>query len=562
MAVIDSFKANTTSVDFQWPANVTGIERIMLSAHGDLQRLLSAFFARTITIKTIYSHTSPRTNTASPEEPLTQRREVHLVCNHKTVCVATSTVTITSPHCERLFLDEKFAIGQMFRKVGKVPEFALLDCGTNSDDGNVEQLWRRYILAMDGFECDITETWPDRQMFIRNSWVEEGVAESNGIDTPVAVEESKQRYAASQAPTSVSVRVQYNLPNEILDQIVKDLLECSGHAFSSVANFSLASHKLRQIALRSYFSSTVVRTCKELNLINRLRGWFLHVRRLTTTTSMLVMKSLTLVNMHLTCLEISFTESLPSLHPHILLLAPQLPKTLICLKLSTVPKITRKLLITVAEACEKLEMLQVSVYDGLAIYCCTSCLEDSASAIIHSPIGNDFGNYEDLTATYATPLKSLRYLRHLSLGVFLSHDSTLYRHFGHNYQDPICPHGYHDGSTWAKDDFASASEDPITEIENGIRFSSSERKATVHASSIQTHSCGLPSSICNACFVNNSNVIAETELFASMRMAQQLKSLETIRWASWFTASGSAGEPWTKLWISRKDGMVKVRRNL
>jgi hypothetical protein len=59
MAVIDSFKANTTSVEvfilvflvhirvsksyqlqFSWPADVTGLERIMLSAHGDLQRLL------------------------------------------------------------------------------------------------------------------------------------------------------------------------------------------------------------------------------------------------------------------------------------------------------------------------------------------------------------------------------------------------------------------------------------------------------------------------------------------------------------------------------------------
>ncbi|ETW79282.1 hypothetical protein HETIRDRAFT_323280 [Heterobasidion irregulare TC 32-1] len=199
MAVIDSFKANTTSVDFQWPVEVTGLERIMLSAHGDLQRLLSAFFARTITIKTIYSHTSPRTHPASLEEPLTQRREVHLVCNRKTVCVATSTVTITTPHCERLFLDEKFAIGQMFRKVGKVPEFALLNCGLEDAEGDVQKLWRRYILAMDGFECDITEVFPDRDMFVRDSWIEEG------ITGDVGVEEGKQRYAAAQTSSHVSV---------------------------------------------------------------------------------------------------------------------------------------------------------------------------------------------------------------------------------------------------------------------------------------------------------------------------------------------------------------------
>ena len=62
MAIIDTFKANTTSVDvtsyhpsftrvannfylqFSWPTDLSGLERIMLSAHGDLQRLLRLGF--------------------------------------------------------------------------------------------------------------------------------------------------------------------------------------------------------------------------------------------------------------------------------------------------------------------------------------------------------------------------------------------------------------------------------------------------------------------------------------------------------------------------------------
>ncbi|KAI0057196.1 hypothetical protein BV25DRAFT_1872467 [Artomyces pyxidatus] len=175
MTIIDSFKANATSVEFTWPADVIGLERIMLSAHGDLQRLLSSFFARPIEINRIYAHTSPRTHVASPEAPLTQNREVHLLCSRKTVCVATSTVTITSPLCERLFLDEKYAIGQMFRKMGTAPEFALLDCGASIENGK-RKLWRRYILATEGFECDITEVFPDRDMFLRGeSWLEEAL---------------------------------------------------------------------------------------------------------------------------------------------------------------------------------------------------------------------------------------------------------------------------------------------------------------------------------------------------------------------------------------------------
>lgn len=164
MAVIDSFKTNATSVEFSWPAELTGLERIMLTARGELQRLLSAFFSRTINIKTIYEHTSPRTHTASPEEPITQSREVHLLCGGKTACVATSDVTITAPLCEQLFLDEKFAIGQMFRRMQTPPQFALLDCGVKVEDGK-NTLWRRYTLSVEGFVCDITEVFPDRDMF-------------------------------------------------------------------------------------------------------------------------------------------------------------------------------------------------------------------------------------------------------------------------------------------------------------------------------------------------------------------------------------------------------------
>jgi len=199
MAVIDSFKANTTSVEFSWPADLTGLERIMLSAHGDLQRLLSAFFASSINIKTIYAHTSPRTHVASPEEPITQRREVHLICGGKTACIATSNVTLTAPHCERLFLDEKFAIGQMFRKMQSPPQFALLECGSRIE-GGTRVLWRRYTLSTEGFVCDITEVFPDRDMFVLGEkWLTREVVSTQESN----VEESKRRYAASTALVSV-----------------------------------------------------------------------------------------------------------------------------------------------------------------------------------------------------------------------------------------------------------------------------------------------------------------------------------------------------------------------
>ena len=153
----------------------------------------SAFFARAINIKTIYAHTAPRTHVASPEEPLNQRREVHLLCGGKTVCIATSSVTLTSSLCERLFLDEKFAIGQMFRKMQTPPQFALLECGSKLEDGK-RVLWRRYTLSTEGFECDITEVFPDRDMFVLGEqWLSREAVSSQERN----LEESKRRYAAS-----------------------------------------------------------------------------------------------------------------------------------------------------------------------------------------------------------------------------------------------------------------------------------------------------------------------------------------------------------------------------
>jgi len=120
---------------------------------------------------------------ASPDSPIVQTRQVHLQCGGKIVCTATSTVRITSPEVAHLFLQEKYAIGQMFRRLEKVPAFELLSVGLGAvkDDkeksvfaselpaankGPNNQLWRRYTLGIPHFECEILEVFPDRRMFL------------------------------------------------------------------------------------------------------------------------------------------------------------------------------------------------------------------------------------------------------------------------------------------------------------------------------------------------------------------------------------------------------------
>jgi hypothetical protein len=45
-------------------------------------------------------------------------------------------------------------------EIGRMPYFELIDVGTGGS-----KLWRKYKLGIDGFECDILEVFPDREMF-------------------------------------------------------------------------------------------------------------------------------------------------------------------------------------------------------------------------------------------------------------------------------------------------------------------------------------------------------------------------------------------------------------
>ncbi|KAF5383543.1 hypothetical protein D9615_003746 [Tricholomella constricta] len=208
-----SYSPKTTSINFPWPQEVTGIERIALSAKGDLQRVLSAFFARPISIALVYSNTFHHVCPSQPAVPLSlpnpcaiasasrdlpiiQTRQVHLQCSGKIVCTATSTVRITSPECARLFLEEKYAIGQMFARMGKAPEFDLVSVGLGpvSDDTTTptektplkrsllggrqeQQLWRKYRLFVPDFECEILEVFPSRDMFVGgHQWLDADAA--------------------------------------------------------------------------------------------------------------------------------------------------------------------------------------------------------------------------------------------------------------------------------------------------------------------------------------------------------------------------------------------------
>ncbi|KAJ7091346.1 hypothetical protein B0H15DRAFT_835556 [Mycena belliarum] len=195
MAPFYTFSPKTTTISFSWPKEITGLERIALSAQGDLQRILSAFFARPIVLALIYSHTytrRPDTSlvpltlpnpcalaSVSLESPIVQNRQVHLQCGGKVVCTATSTVTIHSSRCADLFIGQKYGIGQLFAKLGTPPTFELLNVGIGGKDIEKDHaggphLWRKYRLSVPEIECEILEVFASRDMFVGGqAWLDD-----------------------------------------------------------------------------------------------------------------------------------------------------------------------------------------------------------------------------------------------------------------------------------------------------------------------------------------------------------------------------------------------------
>ncbi|KZV82051.1 hypothetical protein EXIGLDRAFT_844089 [Exidia glandulosa HHB12029] len=196
MASADSFGPNTTLIKFPWPQGITGLERVLLSAHGDLQRILSAYFAHQIdaevvTAHTCYSHS--RDDEEGKALPLTQRRVVNLLCGTTVVCQATSTIVVSSREVADLF-DQGYFIGQVVRKLQQTPAFNLLSVGVkdiddtpgspasdsdselsdssvsgstgSSSSSSKQRLWRKYVLRIEGLECNIEEIFVDRDMFL------------------------------------------------------------------------------------------------------------------------------------------------------------------------------------------------------------------------------------------------------------------------------------------------------------------------------------------------------------------------------------------------------------
>lgn len=132
--------------------NLTPMERIALTANGNLQRIFSSFYDAHVHVTISYCERRKGTSCAVWD------RTVHLSVFNQNFCTAQSTITVHSPECIQLIESENVGIGQLFRYLDKLPTFRLKDAGRCPDGG----MWRSYELACDELTCDIHEQFNPR----------------------------------------------------------------------------------------------------------------------------------------------------------------------------------------------------------------------------------------------------------------------------------------------------------------------------------------------------------------------------------------------------------------
>jgi len=145
----------------------TSLERIVLTANGNLQRIVSAYHNKPVTVEILYNrlrnpdlHSSARTS--EEPEPAIYDRQVELWCCNQVFCVATSEVVVNSEAILDLVNEKKVGIGQLFRYLNVLPSFELLSVGRHADG-----IERTYTLSTAGVVCKIHERFSNNLFNLR-----------------------------------------------------------------------------------------------------------------------------------------------------------------------------------------------------------------------------------------------------------------------------------------------------------------------------------------------------------------------------------------------------------
>jgi hypothetical protein len=151
------------------------LDRMAITANGNLQRLFSSYYDTPVTVQVEYcrqrqqSHRHQQqqlevqnsTTISASVAAIWERQVLLQIFNNQTFCTATSLVVVHQEQVEQLIESGVVGIGQLFRHFNVLPEFALVTAGPTSQGG----FWRNYTLTSDQLiTCHIHE------VFCPNVW--------------------------------------------------------------------------------------------------------------------------------------------------------------------------------------------------------------------------------------------------------------------------------------------------------------------------------------------------------------------------------------------------------
>ena len=137
------------------------LDRMAVTANGNLQRLFSSFYDAPVVIEMVYctrqkpSNTGPRQTSNTYASAVWDRRVLLKIFGNQTFCTADSVVEVHSREAEDVIESGKVGIGQIFRHYNILPEFTLLAAGPTLDGG----FWRNYTLESTMVTCTIHEVF-------------------------------------------------------------------------------------------------------------------------------------------------------------------------------------------------------------------------------------------------------------------------------------------------------------------------------------------------------------------------------------------------------------------
>lgn len=134
---------------------------VVLTANGNLQRLMSAWYQSEIKVEVVYNREIEEALAWNTEDMKQYDRRVKMSVAGKVFCYATSRVILSDSKAVNAVEGKGVGIAQLYKHFSILPRFHLTDAGV-LDAPTGCQLWREYVLSGGGIECRIREDFcPD-----------------------------------------------------------------------------------------------------------------------------------------------------------------------------------------------------------------------------------------------------------------------------------------------------------------------------------------------------------------------------------------------------------------